>query len=254
MYLEKFSLLNKSVIVTGATRGIGQAIAVALAEAGADVLGVGRSDHTETRNQVEAYGRRYVPMQLDIADEDAPEKIVHKAVESFGKVDILVNAAGITRRYLALEISKQDWNDVIQTNLTALFFLSQKVARQFIRQGTGGNIINIASMLSYQGGFRVIPYTASKAAVRMITMQMCNEWAEYGIRVNGIAPGYIVTDLTEAMRSEPDRVEQVNMRIPMKRWGRPEDIAATAIFLASDAAEYVNGFTIAVDGGYLAKG
>ena len=193
-------------------------------------------------------------MQLDIADEDAPEKIVHKAVESFGKVDILVNAAGITRRYLALEISEQDWNDVIQTNLTALFFLSQKVARQFIRQGTGGNIINIASMLSYQGGFRVIPYTASKAAVRMITMQMCNEWAEYGIRVNGIAPGYIVTDLTEAMRSEPDRVEQVNMRIPMKRSGRPEDIAATAIFLASDAAEYVNGFTIAVDGGYLAKG
>lgn len=155
---------------------------------------------------------------------------------------------------MAIDISRKDWQDVLDVNLTALFFMCQAVARQFIKQGGGGKIINIGSMTSYQGGIKVIPYTASKAAVRNITMHMCNEWAApYGIHINCIAPGYMVTDMTAPMRSETSRMAETNTRIPMDRWGVPEDLAGAAIFLASDASDYVNGFTIAVDGGFLAK-
>lgn len=249
---EKFSLKGKAAIVTGATRGIGQGIAVGLASAGADIVGVGRSSHEETRELVEALGRRYHAVVIGVEQPDAPEKIVSEAVAQFGKVDILVNAAGTTHREMALDVSREDWQKVLDVNLTASFFLCQQAARQFIEQG-GGKIINIGSMTSYQGGFKVIPYTASKAAIRMITMHMCNEWAQYGINVNAIAPGYIETALTAPMRSEPARMAETQPRIPMKRWGTPEDLAGAAVFLASSASDYVNGFTIAVDGGFLAK-
>ncbi len=252
--LEKFSLKGKTAIVTGATRGLGQGIAIGLAEAGADIVCVGRSDDSETRSKVEGLGRQYLNLRLDVGEESAPEQIVCKTVEHFGKLDILVNAAGITRRVMAIDIDRKDWQDVLDVNLTALFFMCQAAARQFIKQGGGGKIINIGSMTSYQGGIKVIPYTASKAAVRNITMHMCNEWAaKYNIHVNCIAPGYMITNMTAPMRSEPSRMAETNTRIPMERWGTPEDLAGAAIFLASDASDYVNGFTIAVDGGFLAK-
>ena len=250
---SKFSLAGKVAIVTGSTRGIGQGIAIGLAQAGADIFGVGRSDHEETKKEIEALGRRYEYLQISVAAEGADDLIVEKALEAYGKIDILVNAAGITRRYMAIDVEKKDWQDVLDVNLTALFFLCQKVARVFIKQGGGGKIINIGSMTSFQGGIKVSPYTASKAAVRMISMHMCNEWAQYGIHVNCIAPGYIETDMTAAMRSEPHRMAETAPRIPMTRWGKPQDLAGAAIFLASDASDYVNGFTIAVDGGFLAK-
>ena len=250
---EKLSLASKVAVVTGATRGIGQAIAEGLASAGADIVGVGRSSHEETEASVKAYGRRYFAIRCGVDAEDAPEKIIKEAVEAFGRVEILVNAAGTTHREMAIDVKREDWQRVLDTNLTAVFFLCQQAARQFIAQGGGGKIINIASMTSYQGGYRVIPYTASKAAIRMITMHMCNEWAQYGIHINAIAPGYVETALTEPMRSEPARMAETAPRIPMVRWGKPEDMAGAAIFLASDASDYVNGFTIAVDGGFLAK-
>ena len=248
---DKFSLKGKVAIVTGATRGLGQGIAIGLAEAGADIVCVGRSDDSETREKIEALGRQYLNIRMSVSEENAPEEIVKQTVERFGKLDILVNAAGITRRVMAIDIDRQD---VLDVNLTALFFMCQAAARQFIKQGGGGKIINIGSMTSYQGGIKVIPYTASKAAVRNITMHMCNEWAaKYNIHVNCIAPGYMVTNMTAPMRSEPSRMAETNTRIPMERWGVPEDLAGAAIFLASDASDYVNGFTIAVDGGFLAK-
>ena len=247
--LDKFSLKGKVAIVTGATRGLGQGIAIGLAEAGADIVCVGRSDDSETREKIEALGRQYLNIRMSVSEENAPEEIVKQTVERFGKLDILVNAAGITRRVMAIDIDRKDWQDVLDVNLTALFFMCQ-----FIKQGGGGKIINIGSMTSYQGGIKVIPYTASKAAVRNITMHMCNEWAaKYNIHVNCIAPGYMVTNMTAPMRSEPSRMAETNTRIPMERWGVPEDLAGAAIFLASDASDYVNGFTIAVDGGFLAK-
>lgn len=250
---SKFDLTGKTAIVTGARSGIGQAIACGLAEAGADVVGVARRPCTETKERIEALGRKFLEIQADVSEKGVNDMIVEKTVETFGKVDILVNAAGITRRVMAIDISEEDWQAVLDVNLTAVFFMCQKVARQFLKQGSGGKIINIGSMTSYQGGIKVIPYTASKAAVRNITMHMCNEWAQYGIHINAIAPGYIETDLTAPMRSEPARMAETATRIPMIRWGKPEDLAGAAVFLASDASDYVNGFTIAVDGGFLAK-
>jgi 2-deoxy-D-gluconate 3-dehydrogenase len=246
-------LKGKIAIVTGGTRGLGQGIAVGLAEAGADIVCVGRSDHTETKDKIVALGRQYLELKLDVSELDAPERIVEQTIDTFGRVDILVNAAGITRRAMALDVTREQWQDVIDVNLTSLFFLSQAVARQFIKQESSGKIINIGSMTSFQGGVKVIPYTASKAAVRMITMHMCNEWAKYGIYINCIAPGYMITDMTAPMRSEASRMAETNTRIPMERWGVPEDLAGAAVFLASEASNYVNGFTIAVDGGFLAK-
>ena len=251
--LTEFSLDNKVAIVTGATRGLGQGIAIGLAKAGADIVCVGRSDDSDTKKSIEGLGRKYLCICTDVGLEKAPEEIVEKTLAVFGKIDILVNAAGITRRAMALEVTRKDWQDVLDVNLTALFFLCQAVAKQFVKQGGKGKIINIGSMTSFQGGVKVIPYTASKAAVRMITMHMCNEWAEYGIHINCIAPGYMITNMTAPMRSESSRMTETNTRIPMNRWGVPGDLAGAAVFLASDASDYVNGFTLAVDGGFLAK-
>lgn len=251
--LDKFSLAGKVAIVTGASRGLGQGIAVGLAEAGADIVGVGTGTMPETKQLVEATGRRFYEIQANLISQEPIEKILNETLAEFGKVDILINNAGIIRRTDAIDFSENDWDDVININLKTTFFLSQAVAKQFVAQGTGGKIINIASMLSFQGGIRVPAYTASKSAVMGITRALANEWAPHNININAIAPGYMATDNTAALRNDAERQASILERIPAARWGTPEDLAGAAVFLASDAASYVNGYTVAVDGGWLAR-
>lgn len=251
--LEKFSLEGKVAIVTGASRGLGQGIAVGLASAGADIVGVGSGDMPETEKLITELGRKFHGIKANLISQEPISRIVEETIKVFGKVDILVNNAGIIRREDAIEFSEENWDDVLNINLKTTFFLSQAVAKQFMAQNSGGKIINIASMLSYQGGFRVPSYAASKSAVMGITKSMANEWAEHNINVNAIAPGYMATDNTAALRSDEDRNKSIEERIPAARWGTPEDLAGAAVYLASDAASYVHGFTLAVDGGWLAR-
>lgn len=251
--LEKFSLSGKVAIVTGATRGLGQGIALGLASAGADIVGVGSSDLSETENLVKEKGRRFLGIQANLISQEPINRIIEETIKTFGKVDILVNNAGIIRREDAIDFSEEDWDDVININLKTTFFLSQAVAKRFMEQGKGGKIINIASMLSFQGGIRVPSYTASKSGVMGITKAMANEWAMHNININAIAPGYMATDNTAALRSDEERQRSILERIPAGRWGRSEDLAGAAVFLASDAAGYINGYTLAVDGGWLAR-
>ncbi len=253
MILENFKLTGKVAIVTGSVRGLGQGISVALAEAGADIVGVGLGDMEETKAMVEAAGRKFLLVNADLISLEPIENIIQKTMEAFGRIDILVNNAGIIRREDSVNFSEQDWDDVMNINLKSLFFLSQAVARQMIAQGQGGKIISIASMLSYQGGIRVPSYTASKSGVKGITMTLANELAKYKINVNAIAPGYMATDNTTALRADEQRSKEILDRIPAARWGTPQDLAGAAVFLASSASDYVNGFTIAVDGGWLAR-
>lgn len=253
MNLDRFSLEGKVAVVTGANTGLGKGVAIALAEAGADIVGVGRSDMTETAREVEAMGANFLPVKADLLSIAPIEHIIDAAVERYGKIDILVNNAGIIRREDAIDFSVQDWDDVLNTNLRTLFFLSQAVAKQFRAQNTPGKIINIASMLSYQGGIRVPAYTASKSGVIGLTRALANEWAKYNINVNGIAPGYMVTNNTQALREDAERSQSILERIPAGKWGEPSDIGGAAVFLASSAADYVHGFTLAVDGGWLAR-
>ncbi len=253
MNLNRFSLEGKVAIVTGANTGLGQGVALALAESGADIVGVGRSDMTDTQKQVEALGVNFLPVKADLLSLDPIDTIINAAVEKFGKIDILVNNAGIIRREDAIDFSVNDWDDVLNTNLRTLFFLSQAAAKQFCKQNTPGKIINIASMLSYQGGIRVPAYTASKSGVIGLTRALANEWAKHNINVNGIAPGYMVTNNTQALREDPERSKDILARIPAGKWGEPADIGGAAVFLASTAADYVHGFTLAVDGGWLAR-
>ncbi|WP_261764888.1 2-dehydro-3-deoxy-D-gluconate 5-dehydrogenase KduD [Avibacterium paragallinarum] len=192
-------------------------------------------------------------LTANLMQQDQIPSLVEKAVEAFGKVDILVNNAGIIRREDAINFSEQDWDDVININQKTVFFFSQAIAKQFIKQGNGGKIINIASMLSFQGGIRVPSYTASKSAVMGLTRLMANEWAKYNINVNAIAPGYMATDNTAALRADETRSKEILDRIPAGRWGLPSDVAGPCVFLASAAADYINGYTIAVDGGWLAR-
>lgn len=251
--LSRFSLEGKVAIVTGASRGLGQGIAVGLASAGADIVGVGSGEMPETEKLVKELGRKFYSIKANLISQEPINQIVEETIKVFGKVDILVNNAGIIRREDSLEFNEQDWDDVININLKTTFFLSQAVAKQFVAQKTGGKIINIASMLSYQGGIRVPSYTASKSGVMGITKAMANEWAAYNINVNAIAPGYMATDNTAQLRADSDRNRSIEERIPAGRWGTPEDLAGAAVYLASEAANYVNGFTLAVDGGWLAR-
>lgn len=251
--LEQFSLKGKVAIVTGASRGLGQGIAIGLASAGADIVGVGSGDMPETERLVTELGRRFHSIKANLISQESIPYIVEETVKRFGKVDILVNNAGIIRREDTIEFSEENWDDVMNINLKTTFFLSQAVAKQFMEQKTGGKIINIASMLSYQGGFRVPSYTASKSAVMGITKSMANEWAQHNINVNAIAPGYMSTDNTAALRSDEARNKSIEERIPAARWGTTEDLVGAAVYLASDAASYVHGFTLAVDGGWLAR-
>ena len=253
--LENFSLKNKVAIVTGASTGLGQGMCIGLAEAGADIVGIDYVDSPETEKLVTELGRKFLSIKANLItiNKEGLINLVKQAVDHFGKVDILVNNAGIIRREDSLDFSEQNWDDVMNINVKTVFFFSQAVANQFIKQGSGGKIISIASMLSYQGGIRVPSYTASKSGVKGITMTMANEWAKYGINCNAIAPGYMATNNTAALRDDEKRAGEILERIPAGRWGKPSDVAGAAVFLASDNANYINGFTLAVDGGWLGR-
>jgi 2-deoxy-D-gluconate 3-dehydrogenase len=253
MVLDDFQLAGKVAIVTGCNTGLGQGMACALAQAGADIVGVNRTDPADTRCRVEALGRRFADLRADLADIGCLDGLMKQARALSGRVDILVNNAGIVRREDAISFTEKDWDEVIDLNLKTCFFFSQAAARQFMAQGTGGKIINVASMLSYQGGVRVPSYTASKSGLTGITRLMANEWAIHGINVNAIAPGYMITNNTAALRADEKRNAGILERIPAGRWGTPEDLSGPVVFLASKASDYVNGYTVAVDGGWLAR-
>jgi 2-deoxy-D-gluconate 3-dehydrogenase len=226
---------------------------VGLAEAGADVSLVHRSDGAETQRRIEALGRRCVNIRADLAGKGSVASIVDRTVEELGGIDILFNNAGIIRRAPITEFTEKDWDDVMDVNIRALFLLSQAVAKVMIEQGRGGKIINIASMLSFQGGILVPSYTASKSAVLGLTRLLANELGVYDINVNAIAPGYMATDNTKPLREDPVRNKAILDRIPAGRWGTPDDLQGVAVFLASSASQYMQGYTIAVDGGWLAR-
>lgn len=253
MILNAFNLAGKIALVTGCNTGLGQGMALGLAQAGCNIIGVNRAGPDDTQAKVEALGRRFWSIQADLTKPSIVPQIVEQAVAHAGRIDILVNNAGIIRREDALNFSEQDWDDVMNINSKSLFFLSQQVARQFIAQGNGGKIINIASMLSFQGGIRVPSYTASKSGVGGLTKLLANEWAAQGVQVNAIAPGYIATSNTAALQADPVRNNAILDRIPTGRWGNPEDLGGAAVFLASTASDYVNGHILAVDGGWLAR-
>ena len=247
-----FDLSGRTAIVTGANTGIGQAIAVSLASAGAAVLGVGRSSMAETEGQIADVGGRFASFSADLSTIEPVDAIVDAAVGAFGSVDILVNNAGIIRRADAIDFTEADWDAVMDVNLKTAFFLSQAVAKRMIPNGRG-KIINIASMLSFQGGIRIPSYTASKSGLAGLTRLLACEWAGKGINVNAIAPGYFVTNNTTALREDAKRSSDILVRIPAGRWGDPQELGGAAVFLASDAAAYVHGTILPVDGGWLAR-
>lgn len=246
--MSVFSLSGRKALVTGANTGIGQAIAVALAEAGATVTAAGRRSCAETLEAIRLAGGEAEEMTLDFSDPRAATGIFEDA-----DYDILVNNAGIIRREDAVDFSEADWDDVIDVNLKALFLTTQAFGRACIAAERRGAVVNIASLLSFQGGIRVPSYTASKHGVAGLTKALANEWAAQGINVNAIAPGYIATNNTTALREDPVRSKEILGRIPAGRWGRPEDIAGTAVFLCSEAAAYVHGTVLNVDGGWLSR-
>lgn len=254
MILDLFSLEGKVALVTGASRGLGQAMAIALAEAGADVALVANFPCDETEAAITALGRRSFTVVSDLIHASAAELdgLVAEVVDTLGSVDILVNNAGIIRRSPATEFSEQDWDDVIAINERAVFFLAKAAGRRMIEAG-GGKIINTASLLSFQGGINVSSYTASKSAVAGITRGLANEWAGRGVNVNAIVPGYFATDNTAPLRSDADREAAIVERIPAGRWGVPADLQGAIVFLASAASDYVTGHLLAVDGGWLAR-
>ncbi|MNG90343.1 2-dehydro-3-deoxy-D-gluconate 5-dehydrogenase [compost metagenome] len=251
--MNMFDLTGKVAMVTGCNTGLGQGMALGLAQAGADIVGVGYEPAPETQAAVTSLGRKFHYITANLMRQDRLEEIVAEAVEVMGKVDILVNNAGIIRRQDILVFAEKDWDDVIDINQKTVFFLSQAVAKQFVKQGEGGKIINIASMLSFQGGVRVPSYTASKSAVMGLTRALATELAHHHINVNAIAPGYMATDNTAALRADEARNQAILERIPANRWGLPSDLAGPAVFLASSASDYVSGYTLAVDGGWLAR-
>ena len=247
-----FSLAGKVALVTGANDGIGRGIALALAAAGADIAAAGRSPADETAAQIRALGRRAEILHADLTTIAPVDKLVDETVDRFGALDILFNNAGIIRRADAIDFSEADWDAVIDTNLKSVFFLCQAAARHMIPRG-GGKIVNIASMLSFQGGIRVPSYAASKSGIAGLTRALANEWAGRGINVNAIAPGYVATRNTAALQADPVRNAAILDRIPAGRWGEAADLGGAAVFLASSAADYVQGHILAVDGGWLAR-
>ena len=248
-----FSLEGKIALVTGGNTGIGQGIALALADAGADVASVARRASDDTVGKILAKGRRAASIQADLTSIEPVDRVVAETTVALGPVDILVNNAGIIRRNDAVDFTEQDWDDVMNVNLKTVFFLSQAVVKGMIAGNRGGKIINTASMLSYQGGIRVPSYTASKSGVAGLTKLMANEWAKHGVNANAIAPGYFATDNTQALQDDPVRNKEILGRIPAGRWGDPSDIGGAAVFLSSSASDYVQGITLPVDGGWLAR-
>jgi 2-dehydro-3-deoxy-D-gluconate 5-dehydrogenase len=251
--LDKFALNGKVALVTGAARGLGQSMALALAQAGAHIMAVDQLDCAETHECVIALGLKCETLKIDLAISNAAETVVAKTIESLGRIDVLVNNAGIIRRAPFLEFSEKDWDDVMNLNIKSVFLLSQAAARQMALNGNGGRIINIASMLSFQGGILVPSYASSKSAVVGLTRLMACELAPKGINCNAIAPGYMATENTKPLRGDPARSKAILDRIPLGRWGEPEDLQGLVVFLASEASAYITGYTIAVDGGWLAR-
>jgi 2-deoxy-D-gluconate 3-dehydrogenase len=254
MILESFQLTGKNALVTGSRKGLGAGIALALAQAGANVGCHGRSaDSGGVSAAVSALGRKSFYVSGDVADPAVCTHLIETTVSEFGSIDILVNNAGVIRRAPALEFSLEAWNEVIAVNLTAVFHLSQLAARHMMERKNGGKIVNLASLLSFQGGILVPAYTAAKGGVAQLTKAMANEWARHRINVNAIAPGYMITDNTIALREDMDRSRQIMERIPAGRWGEPSDLAGAAVFLCSAASDYVHGHVLAVDGGWLGR-
>jgi 2-dehydro-3-deoxy-D-gluconate 5-dehydrogenase len=254
MILDKFKLDGKTALVTGSSVGLGRAMAIALAEAGADVACHCHFDGeaNETCDAVEQLGRKTVSIAGDMSDRDIPQQIVESVIENFGKIDILVNNAGMIRRSPAVDFSEEDWATVLEVNLSSIFRLSQAAARKMIPNG-GGKIVNIASLLSFQGGINVPAYTASKSGVAGLTKAFANEWAKENINVNAIAPGYMATNNTTALRADETRNRQILERIPAGRWGEAEDLAGAVVFLSSSASDYLQGHILVVDGGWMAR-
>ena len=253
MSANPFDLTGQVALVTGANTGLGQAIAVGLAQAGADIVAVGRNAADETAALVEQAGRRLFQVKADLSTTEPIERVVFEAYAAAGRLDILVNNAGIIRRADSVDFTEEDWDAVMNTNLKTVFFLSQAVAKRWVADGRGGKIINVVSMLSFQGGLRVPSYTASKSGLAGVTKTLCNEWAHLGINVNGLAPGYFATNNTAQLQADEARNRQILERIPAGRWGRPEDLGGAAVFLASRAADYMHGAIVPVDGGWLAR-
>lgn len=252
MILDSFSLSGKVAIVTGARTGLGQGMAVGLAEAGADLVIVNRTPMPETEDVIKGLGRKCVPIVADLSSLDPIPEIINRTLAEFGKIDILVNNAGIIRRAPSMEFTEKDWDDVINVNLKTVFFLSQAAAREMAKN-SGGKIINIASMLSFQGGILVPSYSASKGGIASLTKTLANEWSKHNINVNAIAPGYMATNNTKPIREDEERNKSILDRIPAGRWGLPEDLKGAVVFLASKASDYVNGHILCVDGGWLAR-
>jgi 2-dehydro-3-deoxy-D-gluconate 5-dehydrogenase len=252
MTQSPFSLEGKVALVTGANRGLGQGIAVALAQAGADIAGVSTGPADETAQKVRGLGRKFIDINANLSSLEPIERIISETLAGLGHLDILVNNAGIIRRQDAVDFSEEDWDDVMNINIKAAFFMCKAAGKLMIAQGHG-KIINIASMLSFQGGIRVASYNASKSGIAGITKLLACEWAGHGLNVNAIAPGYMATDNTAQLRADEDRSSQILARIPAGRWGEPEDLGGAAVFLASRAANYLNGAIIPVDGGWLAR-
>lgn len=257
MILDKFKLDGKVALVTGSARGIGKAIAIALAEAGADVAchcrkEGGDSGVGETIAAITALGRRSCLVAGDMSEKDTPGKVVEAVTAEFGRIDILINNAGMIRRAPAVEFSEEDWSTVIEVNLSSVFRMSQAAGRHMIGQGSG-KIVNIASLLSFQGGITVPAYTASKSGAAGITKALANEWAKHNVNVNAIAPGYMVTDNTAALRADETRNRQILERIPAGRWGGPDELTGAAVFLSSAASDYMQGHILVVDGGWMAR-
>jgi 2-deoxy-D-gluconate 3-dehydrogenase len=254
MSLEPFQLNGKNALVTGSHKGLGAAIAVALAKAGANVGCHGRDPNPGSAcDEIVAAGRKTFYFSADLADSKSCPGLIQKTISEFGSLDILVNNAGTIRRAPAAEYPMEYWDELIAVNLTAVFRLSQLTARHMIERGEGGKILNIASLLSFQGGILIPAYTAAKGGVAQLTKALANEWASRGINVNAIAPGYMATDNTSALRNDPVRNKQILERIPAGRWGEPKDIVGAALFLCSPASDYVHGHILAVDGGWLAR-
>jgi len=247
-----FDLTGKSAIVTGASTGLGKGMTLGLASAGADVLLVDHVSSDSVAQEVRAIGRRAATLVADLMQMSSIDLVVRTAVEQFGKIDILINNAGIIRRTPAIDFSEKDWDEVMALNAKTVFFLSQAAARDMMKRRYG-KIINISSLLAFQGGILVPSYAASKGAVAQVTKALANEWAQHGITINAIAPGYMATNNTKALREDPVRSKAILERIPAGRWGTPSDLQGAAVFLASPASDYVNGHVLVVDGGWMAR-
>jgi len=252
MILDKFSLTGKNAIVTGARTGIGQAMAIGLAEAGANIIGVGRTPMPETQSIIEGLGREFLYIQADLSQQNSIAPILSQSLEKFKHLDILVNNAGIVRRATIEEIDEKAWDETMQVNLKSVFFLSQLVAKQFLKQKTGGKIINISSLHGYRGGTSSIAYNASKFGIEGITRSMAKSWAKHKINCNTISPGYTITDINPRFTTDPIKTQETISKTPAERLGLPEDFKGAIVFLGSDASDFIHGATLNVDGGWLA--